>query len=191
MVLPPPTPQSSSSPTPDPVEPQKAFDEARLALIAAAERERVKKGSSSRSPRRFALIGTIVVFAGLIVFAAVSAPKPPARSESSGDPKVVAVALASGIDTLAAPTGLSSDAYVTATGPSAVVTALASASSLGVTASDVVFSGTTGKVTSVAFQMDITLSPGRISLVFPSGSAFCLKLATAPKAPSEASPGSC
>lgn len=180
MQIPPPEPASA-----------KPVDEARLALLAAAERERVQKYTSSRRPRRLALIVMLGLFAALVIFAAVSAPTPPERAASSGDPRAITVSVASQIDTSAAPTGLSSREYVKATGPSAIVSAFASSSSLGVTASDVVFAGNNAKVEAATFQADLVLSEAGLSISFPSGASYCISFAEKAKEPSKSASGAC
>jgi hypothetical protein len=189
-VIPPP-PEKKAAPSPaGPSAAEPAVSAERLALLAAAERERVLKNVPSHKPRRAALIAMIVALVAFVGFAMVSAPEPPAKLGAPSDSRSVVLALASSIDASAAPTGLSSALWTQNVWPTGVVSAFAS-STAGVSPQDVTVDGATARVKTATWEGSLKLSDGEIAVSFPSGEAFCVVLAENPKAPSETKDSLC
>ena len=162
----------------------------RLALLAAAERERVLKNVPSHKPRRAALVAMILALLGFVVIATVSAPEPPAKLGAPSDARNVVLALASSIDVAAAPTGLASRTWVDNVWPTGVISAFAS-STAGVSPQGVTVEGSTARVKTATWEGTLSFENGNISVAFPSGESFCVELAATPKAPSQTKDKSC
>lgn len=191
MIPPPPEKKATSTPAGSSTRPaEPAVSAERLALLAAAERERVLKNVPSHKPRRAALIAMIVALVGFMGFAMVSAPEPPAKLGAPSDSRSVVLALASSIDSSAAPTGLSSAVWTQNVWPTGVVSAFAS-STAGVSPQDVTVDGSVARVKTANWEGSLSLSDGEIRVSFPSGESFCVVLAENPKAPSETKDGGC
>lgn len=188
VIMPPPGPTQGPNTT---LSPTPVVDEERLALLAAAERERVLKHNSYRPGRRTTLMVMLVVFVAFFGVAYFTAPEPPTTESKSGDARAVALALASSVDAAAAPTGLSSAAWVKNVFPTGVISALTASGPLGLSAADVVVEGPVVHLRAASWQADLTYMNDRASLVSPDGSKFCVAFATLPKAPSEVTEKGC
>lgn len=162
----------------------------RLALLAAAERERVLKNVPNHKPRRAALVAMILALLGFVVIAMVSAPEPPAKLGAPSDARNVVLALASSVDVAAAPTGLASRTWAENVWPTGVISAFASSTG-GVSPQNVTVEGSTARVKTATWEGTLSFNDGKISVAFPSGESFCVELATSPKAPSETRDKSC
>jgi hypothetical protein len=175
---------ASSSTSPESRPKETVVSAERLALLAAAERERVLKNVPSHKPRRAALILMILALLGFAVFATLAAPEPPAKLGAPSDSRNVVLALASSIDAAAAPTGLASAVWAENVWPTGVVSAFA-ASTAGVASQDVIVEGSTAKIKTATWEGSLSFDKGSLSVAFPSGESFCVELASTPKAPSE------